>query len=132
MQVEQAWLVMGAMGLFFIGVLLTLIIIARYVPEFRIMSRFALSQEEIARSSLPTVVRMVLIPTLASILPVIMPLIMGLLEPTVMQSLLTIFRFDVSVIIYVLIVLLASILGYKYRNRLGHSINESDTDVQIT
>ncbi len=112
--------------LFIFGLILMTLVIARYVPQLQLIKRIAIPREQIESSSIPLWARMVVIPLLASILSIILPLSYVLVSPESLSIIMDTF----SMIPYgVLFIVLASSLGYYWRHNLSYySESKSESD----
>lgn len=109
------------MLLFLIGFLLAVLVIARYVPQFGVLNRFAISREQMESSSLPLWVRMIVIPTAAWMLPFTLPLLYAIMNPEALS--IWIDRFvenSPPPILTIPLFLLASIAIYTSRDSLSY------------
>jgi len=112
-----------AICLFFLGLLLMILIIARYVPQWRIWPRLAVSRENINQSNLPLWVRMIGMPTLASALPVLLPFLVGFVDTAATSPLYGIFGDTPLFIVFVFGI---SCLGYHWKRSLPYYRDHQD------
>lgn len=117
-----------AICLFFLGLPLMILIIARYVPQWRMWPRLALSRESIDQSDLPIWVRMIGIPTLASALPVLLPFLVCLVDPAATATLYGLFGETPFFIVFVFAV---SCLGYHWRRSLPYYRDNQNAPNQV-